>query len=284
MNWWGKLLGGSFGFLIGGPIGALLGAVLGHNFDSGLKRLQYEEDNAETLEPGAQERVQAAFFTATFATMGHISKADGKVTPDEIKVAESVMSQMQLSPEQRKVAIDLFNQGKEPDYDLKAVVEQFRIECRRRTNLMQMFVEIQLHAVYADGNSHPAEEKVLQEVCEYLKYPKFMLRQMEILVKAGRASGSGAGQRSSAGSSSSRSSSRADSSSGLSLSDAYKLLGVEQTAQQPEVKRAYRKLMSQHHPDKLVAKGLPEEMIKIATEKTQHIKAAYEMVKEAKGW
>ncbi len=282
MNWWGKLLGSGFGFLIGGPIGALLGAVLGHNFDSGLERLQHEQGEAENLEPGTQERVQAAFFTATFATMGHISKADGKVTPDEIKVTESVMSQMQLSAEQRKVAIDLFQQGKEPDYDLKAVVEQFRIECRRRTNLMQMFVEIQLHAVYADGSSHPAEEKVLEDVCEYLKYPKFMLRQMEILVRAGRASSSGGKQRTSG-----RSSGNAagvDQTSGLSISDAYKLLGVKATALQPEVKRAYRKLMSQHHPDKLVAKGLPEEMIKIATEKTQHIKAAYELIKEAKGW
>ena len=281
MNWWGKLLGGGFGFLIGGPIGALLGAVLGHNFDNGLKRLQLEDDEAESLKPGAQERVQAAFFTATFATMGHISKADGKVTPDEIKVAESVMSQMQLSAEQRKVAIDLFQQGKESDYDLKAVVEQFRIECRRRTNLMQMFVEIQLHAVYADGRSHPAEEKVLQEVCEYLKYPKFMLRQMEILVRAGRTS---TGDHDSSSGRSSGGSTGVNRSAGLSLSDAYKLLGVDTTALQPEVKRAYRKLMSQHHPDKLVAKGLPPEMIKIATEKTQHIKAAYDLVKEAKGW
>lgn len=281
MNWWGKLLGGGFGFLIGGPIGALLGAVLGHNFDNGLKRVQLEDEQAEDLKPGAQARVQAAFFTATFATMGHIAKADGAVTADEIKAAEDVMSQMQLSAEQRKVAIDLFQQGKAPDYDLKAVVEQFRIECRRRTNLMQMFVEIQLHAVYADGKSHPAEEKVLHEVCEYLKYPKFMLRQMEILVKAGRASAGGSRR---TGHGSSNQSSVNSRSSDLSLSDAYKLLGVDRSADKTETKRAYRKLMSQHHPDKLVAKGLPPEMIKIATEKTQAIKAAHEMIKESRGW
>ena len=281
MNWWGKLLGGGFGFLIGGPIGALIGAALGHNFDSGLKMLQLEDDEAqrEDMQPGAQERVQAAFFTATFATMGYISKADGKVTADEIAVAESVMSQMQLSEEQRKVAIDLFQQGKEPDYDLKAVVEQFRIECRRRTNLMRMFVEIQLHAVYADGRLHPAEEKVLEELCEYLKFPKFMLRQMEILVRAGRASASnGSGSQNRSGSSvNSRS-------SALSVAEAYELLDVEKSADKTEVKRAYRKMMSQHHPDKLVAKGLPPEMIKLATEKTQHIRAAYDLIKESRGW
>jgi len=281
LNWWGKLLGGGFGFLIGGPIGALIGAALGHNFDSGLKTLQLEDDEArhEEMQPGAQERVQAAFFTATFATMGYISKADGKVTQDEIAVAESVMSQMQLNNEQRKVAIDLFQQGKEPDYDLKAVVEQFRIECRRRTNLMKMFVEIQLHAVYADGKLHPAEEKVLEELCEYLKFPRFMLRQMEILVRAGRASAGSSGGSQDRGSSSVNSRS-----SDLSVAEAYELLGVENSADKAEVKRAYRKLMSQHHPDKLVAKGLPPEMIKLATEKTQHIRAAYDLIKESRGW
>lgn len=280
MNWWGKLLGGGFGFLIGGPIGALIGAVLGHNFDSGLKRLEVEE--SEDLKPGAQERVQATFFTATFATMGHIAKADGKVTPDEIKVAENIMAQMQLTSEQRKVAIDLFQQGKDPDYDVQAVVEQFRIECRRRTNLMRMFVEIQLHAVYADGTLHPAEEKMLEELCGYLRFPKFMLRQMEILVRAGRAS-----QSENAGSSRSRGGSRSSThsrSTDMSVSDAYELLGVAKAADKDAVKRAYRKMMSQHHPDKLVAKGLPPEMIKLATEKTQHIKAAYDLIKESRGW
>jgi DnaJ like chaperone protein len=274
MNWWGKVLGGTFGFLIGGPIGGLIGAVLGHNFDAGLKRLNHED--AEDMSPGAQERVQATFFTATFATMGHLAKADGKVTKDEIAMAESVMSQMQLSPEQKRVAIDLFQQGKDPSYDVKAVVEQFRIECRRRTNLMRMFVEIQLHAVYADGTLHPAEEKLLGEICETLKFPKFMLRQMEILVRAGRQSGPSGGG--------SQQRNTASQTGGLSLPEAYELLGIDKSADKDATKRAYRKLMSQHHPDKLVAKGLPPEMIKLATEKTQAIKAAYELIKERRGW
>jgi len=276
MNWWGKVLGGAFGFLIGGPIGALLGAVLGHNFDAGLKRLGHEND--EDLSPGAQERVQATFFTATFATMGHLAKVDGEVTKDEIRMAESVMSQMQLSPEQKRVAIELFQQGKDPSYDVLAVVDQFRIECRRRTNLMRMFVEIQLHAVYADGTLHPAEEKLLGEICETLKFPKFMLRQMEILVRAGSQSRGGANGYNN------NDARKPVQSAGLSLSQAYQMLGIEKTADKVATKRAYRKMMSQHHPDKLVAKGLPPEMIKIATEKTQSIKAAYDLIKDRRGW
>ena len=165
---------------------------------------------------------------------------------------------------------------RDSSYDVKAVVEQFRIECRRRTNLMRMFVEIQLHAVYADGTLHPAEEKLLGEICETLKFPKFMLRQMEVLVRAGRKAGPGAGD--------AKQARKPDQTMGLSLGEAYQLLGIDKTADKSAAKRAYRKLMSQHHPDKLVAKGLPPEMIKIATEKTQSIKAAYELVKDRRGW
>ncbi|MDA3869863.1 MAG: co-chaperone DjlA, partial [Gammaproteobacteria bacterium] len=83
MAWWGTLLGGTLGFMFGGPLGAMLGAVLGGNFDRGLGQ-------SGEFESGAQERVQAAFFSATFSVMGHIAKADGNVTPDEIASARNI--------------------------------------------------------------------------------------------------------------------------------------------------------------------------------------------------
>jgi DnaJ like chaperone protein len=59
---------------------------------------------------------------------------------------------------------------------------------------------------------------------------------------------------------------------------------VDKSASEAEVKNAYSRLMSQHNPDKLVAKGLPEEMMKIATQKTHEIRQAYEQIKEARGF
>jgi len=61
------------------------------------------------------------------------------------------------------------------------------------------------------------------------------------------------------------------------------VLGVTAQADDDEIKKAYRRLMNQHHPDKLVSKGLPEEMIRLATQKTQEIKAAYERIRQARG-
>ncbi|PUB79517.1 MAG: co-chaperone DjlA [gamma proteobacterium symbiont of Ctena orbiculata] len=270
MSWWGKLVGGAFGFMLGGPLGAVLGAALGHHFDKGLRGLP---DDQISWGPGDQERVQTAFFTATFSVMGHLAKADGRVSPYEIKMAEALMAQMSLSSEMRQTAIHLFNEGKAEDFPLDDVVAQFRQECHRRQTLIQMFLEIQIQAAYADGRLHKEEESLLLHICALLNVSEFTFRRLERMIRAhyhyqGAAGGAGRA---------------APRSQGPSLEDAYAILNVTAEASDKEVKRAYRRLISQHHPDKLVSKGLPEEMMKMAAQKTDEIKKAYERVKEARG-
>jgi DnaJ like chaperone protein len=269
MSWWGKLAGGVFGFMLGGPLGALLGSVLGHNFDKGLAGL--EADGA-TGGQAEQARIQSAFFTATFSVMGHIAKADGRVSTEEINQARAIMAQMDLPAEMRRAAIDLFNQGKRHDFPLDDVLNQFRRECRRRTTLIQMFLEIQIQAAWADGKLDTAEEQLLLHICQKLGIPEFLFRQLERMIHAqqgGQYSGS---------------SQRQAASGAPSLKDAYAMLGMSADASDAEIKKAYRRLMSQHHPDKLVAKGLPEEMMKVATRKTHEIRKAYEAIKQARGF
>ena len=124
MGWVGKVVGGLLGFAAGGPIGALLGATLGHGVDRGVKKLADDL----TLPPGDRQRIQSVFFAATFSTMGHLAKADGRVSEAEIALAEAVMAKLQLSGERRSAAIALFRQGKSPDYDLRGVIDRLRRE------------------------------------------------------------------------------------------------------------------------------------------------------------
>ena len=106
MAWWGKVIGGAFGFMLGGPLGALLAGAVGHQFDLGLEKQFSAGDKNIGGEPGAQERVQSAFFAATFSVMGYICKADGQVSRGEIRAAESVMKRMRLNPQQKQAAME----------------------------------------------------------------------------------------------------------------------------------------------------------------------------------
>ncbi|MEE8118115.1 MAG: co-chaperone DjlA [Gammaproteobacteria bacterium] len=261
MSWWGKVIGGTLGFMLGGPLGALLGASIGHSFDAGSNRLDWSQ--------GADSgRVQAAFFTATFSVMGHIAKADGRVSEREIQMARAVMNHMNLGAAQKDAAIRLFSEGKRDDFPLDDVMQQFRRECGRRHDLSVMFLEIQIQAAMADGSISQAERGILERVGRYLGVSAFELQQLEALIRAQQRRHSG-GQQAAA---------QVD-----HLAEAYQVLGVDSSTNDAEVKKAFRKLVSRHHPDKLIAKGLPEEMLKIAQEKTQEINASYDLIKESRG-
>ena len=267
MSWWGKVIGGTFGFVMGGPLGAVLGAALGNYFDGGMERISADDallgrgSGAGGGDPQATERVQTAFFTALFSLMGYIAKADGTVSKNEISLAQQVMGQMQLQPPQKKLAISLFEQGKQPAFPYEQVLEQFKRECHRRQNLIQMFLEILTATALSDGEIDPAERRVLESIATSLGYGRGDYNRLVMRMSAQYRFNN-------------------DETPAQKLSDAYKVLGVSASADAAEVKKAYRRLMSQHHPDKLVSKGLPEEMMEMATKKTQEIKTAYESVME----
>ncbi len=263
MNFWGKLIGGVLGYMMGGLFGGLIGVLLGHQFDRGLAN--FSGNFSTGLGGLSHGEIQRAFFEATFSVMGHLAKADGRVSEEEIALARHVMARMGLSEQARHEAITLFSKGKESDFVLEDMLTRFHNATRRARNLQQMFIEIQLHAAYADGELNPAEKKLLLVICDALGFSTTDFDRLEAMVRAEQHAAKGG---------------RVEQ---VSLDDAYAILNVTRESSDAEVKRAYRKLTNQHHPDKLVAKGLPEEMMKLAEEKTHEIRAAYERIREARG-
>ncbi len=272
MSWWGKGVGAAVGLVLGGPLGAMLGGAIGHQVDK--KKNQHDLQQARISDQ--QETTQAAFFTATFAVMGYVAKADGRVSEREILLAQQVMQSMQLSEAQRQAAIELFNLGKSSDFDLQAVLDQFLGVVHKRSALIPMFLEIQISAALADGFLDEPERSILLHISQRmgvskLKFQILFARVAAIMSMQGVFSQSqGAEGAEGVGTPQ------------LHLSQAYAVLELDESASDEEVKRAYRRLMSQNHPDKLVSKGLPEEMIQLATEKTRQIKEAYEAIKKAR--
>ena len=127
----------------------------------------------------------------------------------------------------------------------------------------------------ADGGLHDKEHQVLRQIGQGLGFSGFIIDQLIKMVQAQQGFHQYSQQQQGGGYA-------GTDYNAPSVEQAYQLLGVKASDDEKTVKRAYRRLMSQHHPDKLVAKGLPEQMIKMATEKTQEIKAAYELIKKHK--
>jgi DnaJ like chaperone protein len=264
MIWRGKALGALVGVVAGGPVGALAGAFIGHWFDA-----QSESRASVGAEPAYAESVavQEAFFRATFQAMGHIAKADGRVSEDDVRAARAMMAELRLGEREVQLAIELFTQGKAKSFPFDPTLQALFALCRERPDLCRMFVQIQLQAVLWSGSVHLAARRLLLRACEVLDVSAYELVQMEALLRMQRGWTRSNGARQPA----------VD-----RLNEAYAVLGVSHTANAEEVTKAYRRLMNQHHPDKLVARGLPQSMMEMAETKTRQIRAAYELIREAR--
>jgi len=257
MDWIGKAVGGVLGLAFAGPIGSALGILLGHQFDRGAARLAGGGGTAQF----GSARIQQVFFETTFAVMGHIAKADGRVSEDEVRAARRIMHAMQLSPEQVRTAIEHFSAGKQSNYPLSDRLDRLTDRLRNRSDLIRAFMEIQVQAMIAAGPIDKTKRELLWQVARELGLGRVQLAQIEALVRAQQFRGQSNGRET------------------VSLEQAYRVLGVDAGATDKEVKTAYRRLMNQHHPDKLVSRGLPESMTGVAEAKTHEIRAAYERIK-----
>ena len=270
MHIWGKILGFLFGFMLSKNLfGALLGLWLGHMFDRG------RGFNFNGTSGGKEDEVsrQAAFFYTTFSVMGHVAKAKGQVTSHEIAFASAYMDKLGLTSELRQQAQDAFREGKSSGFPLKDRLVKFKRLMGNRHDLLLMFLEIQIQVAFSDGELDVAERSVLHSIAKFLGYSARELDNLLEMIVAGanfHQQQSRGGYNQQAG--------QNTQASGQQLANAYKVLGVDKNAKKQEIKKAYKKLMSQHHPDKLIAKGLPPEMMESAKQKTQDIQAAYDMV------
>ncbi len=266
MRYWGKVIGLILGVMSGlGFWGVLTGLLIGHFIDSALPA------------KSGQHNRQALFFRTTFRVMGHLTKSKGRVTTADIQMASQLMDRMQLHGDARLLAQQAFREGKNENYPLRSELRQLRHACFARFDLIRMFLEIQIQAAFADGELHPNEREVLFVIADELGISRVQFDNFLRMVAGGQHFGGSSGQSQAGGGFSAGR-------SGPTLEDACSVLGVKSSDDATTIKRAYRKQMAEHHPDKLVAKGLPPEMMEMAKEKAQGIQAAYDLIKREKGF
>lgn len=244
----GAIFGGFSGLIIGAMIGYAAGAVLQNTVVSNLRVAQTQ------------------MLDATFSIMGALCKADKVVTRDEIRAVEQMFRMLNLQGEQREQAKAAFNRGKEAGFDLDAAVDAFAAISRGRGPLLQLFMQLQVMAIAADGRIDPAEHAMLVRVARRLGLHEADVSRLEALLRAGSRGAAPGGKPPTTD----------------RLADAYAALGVTAQASGAEIKRAYRKLISQNHPDKLAARGLPESMRAVAEERSREINSAYDLIKASR--
>ena len=249
-------IGALLGALFGGFPGLIVGALVGYAAGFALRQFIV----------GGLQIAQSQLLDSTFSIMGALCKADNVVSRDEINAVEQIFVMLKLQGESREQAKAAFNRGKQPGFDLDAAVDQFAKITRGRGPLLQLFLQLQCMAVAADGRIDPAEHAMLVRIAQRLGLTEADVSQLEALLRAAMGGPSAPG----APPPQDR------------LNDAYAALGITKDATPAEIKRAYRKLMSENHPDKLASKGLPESMRPVAEERSREINSAYDMIKAAR--
>ncbi|MDX1480482.1 MAG: co-chaperone DjlA [Woeseiaceae bacterium] len=250
-------LGALIGLMAGGVPGLFIGAALGYGAGWLLRESVL----------GGLRVAQDRLLDSTFAIMGALCKADSVVTRDEIRVVERIFSMLRLDESQRSAARDAFRRGKQPDFDLDGAVDRFAALVRGRAPMIQLFLQLQCMAVAADGRIHPAEHEMLVRIAQRLGLHEIDIARLEALLRASSTGTGGQPARSAR----------------KRLDDAYAALGVTPDDSPAAIKKAYRRLISENHPDKLAARGLPESMRAVAEERSREINAAYDLIKEARG-
>ena len=275
MAWKGKFFGALIGLYATHSIwGAVVGAIIGHVFDQsagyGFWSRAYATGPDSAAGGAGRGPISDVFFRTTFEFMGHVAKSDGRVSEAEIDAARRLMQELRLSDDQVAAAISSFRTGKSASYDAADSIENLRAVCAMRHDLLWAFMELQLRAALAGNGLPPPARAILSRAAARLGISGLAFAHMEAALRARRQGPGAAGQ-------------MGRQPAEKPLSACYTELEISANVSDQEVTKAYRRQMSRHHPDKLVANGLPESMALVAKEKTQRIQEAYEAIRAARG-
>ena len=257
MSWLGKILGGLFGFKVFGPFGEILGIYLGHLVD----RQETYGSMPRTDKPkfrfqkttSIQER-NAAFFSCVFSMLAKLARADGAISADEIEVVERFMqNDLNLDPQRQKMAKNIFRAARESNKSFAAYAEDFHRTFQGDRTMLENLLDILLRLSLADGKIVAAEEKLLREAASIFGMGGFAFDQLQSRHR-------------------------------VAPDREYAILGCSPDASPAEIKRRYRMLVKENHPDALRAMGQPEDFAKISAQKFREIQEAYESIKERKGF
>jgi DnaJ like chaperone protein len=258
-----------FGLIIGRLPGAITGAIIGFVLDN----LRYSQRKRAIPEAGG-------FVGPLFTLLGAVAKSDGRVSEAEIAVAERLMTRMGLTAEQRAQAVASFNAGKQPEFDVTRTIAELRNWVGLRRDHAFPVLDVVIETVLSEGNPGPEKMSILRQLAFALRVSDMEL--MALMAMKGYAWNQGAGGTRGGRQQYGNGGGYVPPQRTPQGPDPYAVLGIDRNADERAIKRAYRKLISEHHPDRLG--DLPEDMRKRAESRASEINAAYDRIKEARGF
>jgi DnaJ like chaperone protein len=257
--YWGKIIGTLAGAATLKPLFVLAGLLLGHQFDRGFAA-RYRDFEFKGKAAG---RLPEEYLRPLFQAMGHLAKADGRVSEAEIRATRTIMHRLGLGPARVRNTMHWFEEGKRPDYPLQQTMRHTRRLAARNPELRLLFVRLLLEVALAKERLSQHERTLIWTVCTEFDIGRVELAQLEAMIRAQKSF-----RRSPAGD--------ADA---ARVRQAYETLGVNQSASNAEIKQAYRRLMSQNHPDKIAGSNPAKDVVVEAGRRTREVRSAYEMLK-----
>ncbi len=238
-----------WGKILGGAAGFAVGGPIGALLGAMAGHAVDQYRNSE-LAPGGEATRQVTFTIAVIVLSAKMAKADGVVTKDEIAAFKRVF---QIPPHEAKNVGRIFDMARADAEGFEPYAEQVARLFQGRPQVLEDLLGALFHIALADGSLHDRELKFLRRVAEIFGFSEADFDRIK------------------------------SSHAGPDAADPYTVLGVRHDATDSELKSAYRRLIRENHPDKLVAEGLPQEFIDVANEKMKAINVAYDRVAKQRG-
>jgi DnaJ like chaperone protein len=243
--------------------------------------------------PDKRQSIRAAFLKAAFSFLGYIAGCDGQINRDEVNRLKVHMKKMNLLEDEQRTALQLFKAGTAPDFNASGALLEFRAATTPK--LMQILLVHLLTMARADGYLMEKELHALQWVARELGYKsivfnhllKMIYAQDQLALSRNPPPPTQSDTYSAPSTKQTKEQTKANpnahrpaSNHNQDLLKAYKILGVTAEMTEDEIRRTYKKLASQLHPDKLMSQGLAQDHINAATERFKHVQAAYSFIKK----